>query len=143
MNQLTLESLFSNVFELYFKAHGMHWNVEGINFPTYHAFFGELYQEVYSSIDDLAEEIRVTGLYVPYGCAAVSNNLSYSTRQIYSTNIRDMLNDLSMSNKIVIEAYKKAFAECNDEGFKDFLAGRLDAHKKIQWKLNSCIKGLE
>jgi starvation-inducible DNA-binding protein len=53
MNELTtaLKILQANVTVMYYKTHQYHWNLEGIEFTQYHDFFGDLYQDVYNSID--------------------------------------------------------------------------------------------
>jgi starvation-inducible DNA-binding protein len=60
-----LKTLLGTEFTFYLKAQGFHWNVEGPDFPQYHAFLGELYQEVYDSIDKIAELIRQLDSYAP------------------------------------------------------------------------------
>ena len=50
---------FSSEFAFYLKAHNFHWNIEGPDFLEYHELFGKIYEEVYSSIDDFAEKIRI------------------------------------------------------------------------------------
>ena len=56
---------FASEFSYYLKAHYYHWNVEGVNFKEYHDLFGVIYEEVYDSIDDFAENIRKLGAYTP------------------------------------------------------------------------------
>ena len=60
-----MKVVLASVFSLYLKSHYFHWNVEGPNFPQYHEFLGDLYEEIYGSIDTLAEEIRTLGAYAP------------------------------------------------------------------------------
>jgi starvation-inducible DNA-binding protein len=52
---------FATEFSFYLKAHYFHWNVEGPDFKEYHDLFGVIYEEVYGSIDDFAENIRKLG----------------------------------------------------------------------------------
>ena len=55
----------ASVFALYLKTHNFHWNVEGPNFPQYHAFLENLYNELWLSVDAIAEHIRTLDSYVP------------------------------------------------------------------------------
>ena len=41
-----MKVVLATTFALYLKAHNFHWNVEGPNFPQYHEFFGNLYEEI-------------------------------------------------------------------------------------------------
>ena len=60
-----MKVVLASSFAFYLKAHNFHWNVEGVNFPQYHEFFGNLYEEVHSAIDKIAEEIRALDAYAP------------------------------------------------------------------------------
>ena len=44
-----LKVILGTNFALYFKAHGFHWNVEGVNFQQYHDFFAELYTSIFNN----------------------------------------------------------------------------------------------
>lgn len=147
MNQKLIDSLnqaFANSFEFYTRAHGMHWNIEGMFFPFYHDFFATVYTEVYGAIDVFAEEIRSAGGYVGYGTLEFSKkNMLPESKQIMGTDVKAMLNELSMSNAIVMKSLNAAFelAEADkNQGLMDFLAARLDAHAKHAWMIDSCLK---
>jgi len=58
-----MKKSLADTFAFYLKAQGFHWNVEGPNFPQYHALFDTIYNEVYGSIDQFAEEIRSLDAY--------------------------------------------------------------------------------
>jgi starvation-inducible DNA-binding protein len=60
-----LKVLLASVNSLSIKVQYFHWNVEGDNFPQYHDFFGNLYEEVYSSVDKIAEYIRTLDTFAP------------------------------------------------------------------------------
>jgi len=144
MDQLTQSAkiAFASEFSFYLLAHNFHWNVEGSDFLEYHDLFGKIYEEVYGAIDDFAEKIRSLGTYVP---------ASYSRFNMLSkiddeTNILDkdsMVKELLLNNEKMIIILKKTYdaAEAAGEhGFSNFLAERMDAHKKHAWFLRSSIK---
>jgi len=60
-----MKKALADTFAFYLKAHGFHWNVEGRMFAQDHALFGTIYEEVYGSIDQFAEEIRAMDAYAP------------------------------------------------------------------------------
>ena len=78
MNEVTaaLQKLMGNAYVMYYKAHAYHWNVEGLQFSQYHDFFGELYEDVYGSIDTIAENMRQLDVYAPVSLFA---NIQSST----------------------------------------------------------------
>lgn len=133
---------FASTFSFYLKAHNFHWNVEGIHFKELHDLFGSIYEEVYGSIDDFAEKIRSLGTYVP---------ASFS-RFTMLTQIEDeenmlpseaMLQELLEDNGKMIKLLKLVFVESekyNEYGFSDFIAGRIDAHRKHGWMLRATLK---
>jgi starvation-inducible DNA-binding protein len=145
MDQLTQSAkiAFASEFSFYLLAHNFHWNVEGSDFLEYHDLFGKIYEEVYGAIDDFAEKIRSLGTYVP---------ASYSRFNMLSkiddeTNILDkdsMVRELLMNNEKMLIILKKTYdaAEAAGEhGFSNFLAERMDAHKKHGWMLRASTKG--
>ena len=80
----TAKTAFANTFLMYFKAHSYHWNIEGSDFPQMHEFFGDLYDEIYGSVDKFAEEIRLPGdrkEYFKYSDNALENLLKMKLTQ--------------------------------------------------------------
>jgi len=145
MEQLlaALRITLANSFELYFKAHGHHWNVEGMEFSQLHEFFGDLYQEVFNSIDPLAEEIRKLDATVPYGVVAFSKFKTVEDSEIYGKNVRGMLEDLQTTNQSVLDSLNTSFKlaeQQNLQGLMDFLAGRISEHEKHAWMLRASLK---
>ena len=61
-----LTEALADVVSFYFRAHGAHWNVIGPDFSEYHNLFNEIYEDVYSSIDPLAENLRKLGAPAPF-----------------------------------------------------------------------------
>jgi starvation-inducible DNA-binding protein len=56
---------FADTFLFYLQAHYYHWNVEGRNFSQDHELLGKIYEEVFGSIDQFAEELRSMSTYAP------------------------------------------------------------------------------
>lgn len=132
----------SNTFVYYFKAQSYHWNVTGMFFPQLHDFFGELYTELHGAVDKFAEEIRALDVMAP---ASLDEFLKHNTLDASNTatDATAMVSDLLEANNKIIESLNKLFDlldESNEQGFADFVAGRLDAHKKHGWMLKSILK---
>lgn len=145
MEQLivSLRIVLANTFEMYFKAHGHHWNVEGINFHSMHDFFGELYGELHGAVDPIAEEIRKLDATAPYGCSSVLKHKTTTESEIYGNTVSAMLDDLLAANVEVISSLNTALTHAKEENLEDlvnFLAGRLETHKKHGWMLKSSLK---
>ena len=133
---------FASTFSFYLKAHNFHWNVEGIHFKELHDLFGDIYEEVYGSIDTFAEQIRSMNTYVP----ASFQRFSMLTQIEDETNIlppEAMLQELLEDNEKIIKVLKLVFQESeknSEYGFSDFVAGRIDAHRKHGWMLRASLK---
>jgi starvation-inducible DNA-binding protein len=145
MDELIQEMKVSlaSTFAFYLKAHGFHWNVEGPNFPQYHEFLGDLWEETFGAVDPLAEHLRTLEAFAP---ASLSRYTELSI-------VKDELNipaPISMMSKLLADNTKlidqltttQTLAEKNKKmGLANFLQDRIDAHEKHGWMLRSITKG--
>ena len=137
-----MRKVLADTFAMYLKAHNYHWNVEGSNFPQYHDFFGNLYQELHGSVDPIAEEIRALDAYVPGSLSRFLELTEIEDELSIPTGV-EMARRLMVDNQKVIMTLDVAFKladELDQQGLADFIAGRLDAHKKHGWMLRSITK---
>jgi starvation-inducible DNA-binding protein len=133
---------FASEFTFYLKAHFFHWNVEGINFRELHDLFGTIYEEVYGSIDDFAEKIRSMGAYAP-GSNSRFNVLSQIDDETSVVPAEQMITELLQDSDNMVVLLKRVYdiAEREGEhGFSNFLAERMDAHRKHSWQLRATAK---
>ena len=137
-----LKEVLADTFVFYLKLHFFHWNVEGPNFPQYHELFGDLYQEVWGSVDSIAEHIRSVGGYAP-GSLSRYSDLTSIEDQVTLINADQMITTALMDNAKVIAtltmAYKSAEA-VSEIGLANFLQDRIDIHKKHGWMLRATSK---
>jgi len=145
MNELTtaIKVLLANSTVMYYKAHQFHWNIEGIEFTQYHDFLGDLYTDVYNSVDPIAELLRKLDDYAP---VSIDELYKYKTLEEETTRvvlISDILASLLKANEEVLASLNKVFAlavAANKQGMADFIAGRIDAHDKHGWFLRASAK---
>ena len=141
---VSMRKCLANTFVFYFKAHSFHWNIEGINFPTYHSFFGDLYEDLHGAVDPLAEEIRALDQYAPLGINELYRVATIADSNLKGDQVKEMLTAALSDNAAVLECLNTSFvlaSKENKQGLVDFLAGRIDIHKKHEWMLRSCLKG--
>ena len=141
--QKTAKIVFASEFSFYLKAHNFHWNVEGSDFLQYHDLFGKIYEEVYGSIDDFAEKIRSLGTYMPgsYTRFSVLSKIDDETDILQKD---QMVAELASDNEKMLKLLKILFdlsEQSGEHGFSDFIAGRMDAHRKHGWMLKASMKG--
>jgi len=138
----SLKTLLANEVTMYLKAHGAHWNVEGPMFALFHDFFQQIYEDVYSSIDPTAENIRKLGEYAPFTLPTL-DKLSEVQDKKTKTDPIDMCVDLHDANEVLItclDTCSKAAMEADEWGIANFLAGRDEMHKKWRWQLEVTLK---
>ena len=139
----TLKTILATAYALSIKAQNFHWNCEGPDFPQYHDFFGNFYEEVYNNtIDRTAELIRQLDSYTP-GSILRYAELSQIQDQTKIPRAMLMMEELFQDNAIILDMYKQAFhvaEEADEQGIANFIAERIDAHGKHQWMLRSILK---
>lgn len=137
-----MKKVLADTFAMYLKSHNYHWNVEGPNFPQYHEFFGNLYEELHGAVDPIAEHIRALDSYSP-GSLSRFMELTDIQDETSVPMGTDMARKLLSDNQIVLTSLNMAFnlAETFEQnGLANFLADRIDTHKKHAWMLRSISK---
>jgi starvation-inducible DNA-binding protein len=134
--------VLANHFAFYLKAQYYHWNVTGPDFKQYHDLFGGVYEEVYGSIDKIAEEIRALDAYAP-GSLGRFIQLSEVKDEGEVPPALEMVQRLYADIPILLNSIERAYElaeEQHQHGLSNFLAERQDAFKKHQWMLKSTLK---
>jgi starvation-inducible DNA-binding protein len=130
----SLQNILNNVFGMYLTAHVAHWNVTGADFHQYHDFFSDIYEDVFGSIDPLAENIRKLGELVS---SPVCPNIKLSSNSV------EMIKELLALNAEVENSYIKAIklviADPELQSLVNFLSDRLDNHQKWSWQMKSTL----
>lgn len=137
-----LKVLLASSYAYQLKAHYFHWNVEGSDFAQLHEFFGDLYAEVFDSVDKSAELIRQLDEYAP-GSFDRFRSLSIVDGQTKVPRAKLMLEELLEDTNKMLDLTKRMFTvaeEENQQGIADFIAGRIDAFAKHAWMLRSFLK---
>jgi starvation-inducible DNA-binding protein len=134
---------FASEFSFALKAQNFHWNVEGKDFYEFHLLFERIYDEVYGSIDDFAENLRKLQTYAPASLSRF-NMLTKVEDETQIIPMEAMVKELLMDNEKMIIILKKTYdaAEAaGKHGFSNFLAERMDNHEKHGWFLRASLKG--
>lgn len=134
-----MKVVLATSFSLYLKAHNYHWNVTGPNFAQYHEFFGDLYTEVWGSLDTTAEEIRKLGSFAP-GSLTRYLDISRIEDETNIPNSEVMFRRLADDNDKLLGLLYMARAtadEVDAAGTLDYLESRIGIHEKHAWMLKS------
>lgn len=137
-----MKAAFASEFSFFLKAAGFHWNVEGSDFKQYHELFGDIYSEVYGSIDQFAEELRALRIYAP-ASFEIYDEISAVECQDGVPSAMQMCQELLADSDLMAEIFRAAYTAAesmSDYGLANFLADRQDAHRKHSWMLRSTLK---
>lgn len=132
----------ADAFTLYLKAHFYHWNIEGFSFPYLHEFLQNFYEDVFSSVDTIAELIRTLDSYAP-GTLGRFKALTGIEEDETIPDAKTMISNINRENLKMLasltQAYDMATKE-NEIGIANFLQDRIQAHEKHGWMLRSILK---
>jgi starvation-inducible DNA-binding protein len=135
-----LRGILGDLYTLYMRTHGYHWNVEGPNFKPLHELFEENYRAMWESLDEVAERIRALGVYAPMGGAqiAASSRLESTDNDVPSAEA--MVQNLIAGHEAFVGNAKDALELFDDDPASDGLVADLvTAHEKMAWMLRSSL----
>jgi starvation-inducible DNA-binding protein len=138
-----LKELQADSMNMYAQSHGYHWNVEGRMFKQDHAFFLEIYEDLFDSIDDYAENIRKLNAKAPFGLAQLKANSDIEINDSLDLSATQMYLELITTNNHIIEKLKVACDvadESREQSVLNFFADRLTKHEFWNWQLSSSVK---
>jgi starvation-inducible DNA-binding protein len=136
----SVQKVLNEMIVLAFVAQRAHWNVTGTDFEEYHALFGAIYEDIFGSVDAVAEEIRKMNVMVENLTSMVMS--SSFKDDATSSDARTLTQDLLSKNMMLNETVLSAFTSCseaNEQGTADLLASRDGMHKKWSWQLRSSL----
>lgn len=131
--------LLADTFVMYMKAHSYHWNVIGSDFPQFHDFFADIYGELHTSIDGIAEQIRTMDAFAP-GTLYRMQELSTIKEDEKIPAATKMIENLIAANEAVMKTATEVYALAEEEkefASSNFFQDRLTAHAKHNWMLKA------
>ena len=137
-----LKVLLASTQSFAIKSQNFHWNIEGSNFPQYHAFYDTLYNDVNDTIDRIAEYIRTLDHYTPgslqrYAQLSVIQDQTKIPRA--ELMFQESLHDCQVMIELVVAMFNEATQE-NQQGIANFMAELQDLYGKKAWMIRSILK---
>jgi starvation-inducible DNA-binding protein len=132
----------ADAFTLYLKAHFYHWNIEGFAFPYLHDFLQNFYEDVFGSVDSIAELIRTMDSYAP-GTLGRFKELTGIEEDETIPDAMAMIFNINRENLKMLASLTQSYDMANKEneiGIANFLQDRIQAHEKHGWMLRSILK---
>ena len=137
-----LNNLLANYHIHYQKLRGCHWNLKGKSFFSLHAKFEELYTEMLTAIDELAERILSLGKppistfndYIKRSTLKEINTIGMKETDMVKALIEDMMGLIEMEREI-LDATEKA----GDDGTNDMVNRFMQFKEKNVWMLRAFV----
>jgi len=137
-----LKTLLATSFSYYLKTANYHWNIEGDNFPQYHLFLGDLYADVYNTIDPIAEYIRTLQAYTPASLVRFQEltDIEDQLEVVQPMQLfEQLLADTNLLTAMLMDVFDTASRE-RQQGIANFIAERIDVMQKYAWQIRSILK---
>jgi len=133
-----LNRLVADNFALYLKTKNFHWHVSGPHFRDYHLLFDEQADQIFASIDDLAERVRKLGARTIHSIGEIAKLQTIKDNNKDFVPPGEMLSELMNDNKLVIKRMRAAheIADKHDDvATASILENFIDAAEKRNWFL--------
>ena len=124
------------------RAHAAHWNVKGPAFGAYHELFEAIYTDANDAIDPLAEQLLKLDVDAPSTLNEFAQRGTLKPANLSSDDPQVLARDLYTLNDALIVSLDDAFdcaSDVDQQGLANFLAERLDMHRKWAWQLRRSL----
>lgn len=130
-----LNDLLANYSMFYQNTRGYHWNIMGEKFFELHLKFEELYNDLFTKIDEIAERILTLGYtpahkfteYLKSSNVAESNEVTDGFKAVGQ--IIDVFKTLLQKQRVILNLS----AEINDEGTNSMMSDYIREQEKLVW----------
>jgi starvation-inducible DNA-binding protein len=109
-----LNKLVADNFALYVKTKNFHWHMSGPHFRDYHLLLDEHSDQIFATIDPLAERARKLGQATVRSIGHIAKLTQISDNNSDFVSPYDMLNELVEDNKSVAAAMRRTHQLCDD-----------------------------
>jgi len=136
-----LNELLANYSIFYQNTRGYHWNIKGEKFFELHLKFEELYNDLFSKIDEVAERILTLG-HTPkhnYSDYRTSSKIKESVQ--ISDGIKAVEDILSSFQTIIIfqREILNISGDVGDEGTNALMSDYISLQEKLVWMYSSFL----
>jgi starvation-inducible DNA-binding protein len=132
----------ANAFVLYANHKHYHWQTFGPHFRDLHKLFDDFAAEVLSTLDELAERVRMIGQDPPAHPLEAEKLSTVSASRANGT-MREMIEEANRNALIVIKEMRhgaKVADEHDDPGTVDMFSKFVQIHEKEQWWLRDILR---
>jgi starvation-inducible DNA-binding protein len=109
-----LNKLVADAFALYVKTKNFHWHMSGPHFRDYHVMLDEQADQIFATIDPLAERVRKLGCKTLRSISHIAELSRVDDDDREFVPPLEMLQELVADNKTCAENMRKAHKVCDD-----------------------------
>ena len=136
--------LIGDAFALYAKTKNFHWHLAGSHFRDYHLLFDEQAEQVFDSIDIMAERVRKIGGTTVRSISHISQLQTISDDNDDFVPAGEMVKRLMNDNAQIARNIRNAIAICDknrDSATSNLLQTILDETERRKWFLFEVVQG--
>jgi starvation-inducible DNA-binding protein len=137
-----LQRQVGNAFVLYANYKHYHWQTFGPHFRDLHKLFDNMADDVLSTLDELAERVRMIGQDPPAHLLEAAD-LATVSRAAADSNMRDMIEEADRNLLVVVSEMRQAARvaeEHDDPGTVDIFSRTVQIHEKYEWWMRDMLK---
>ena len=137
-----LNNLLATYMVFYQNARGFHWNIKGDKFFELHLKFEELYTNLLTKVDEVAERILTLGNTPFHTFADYEKNASIKPTKDVSDGTKAIENILKTFEAIIIKqrTLLNISAEADDEGTNALMSDYIREQEKLVWMYSAYLK---
>ncbi len=110
----SINPLVADAFALYVKTKAFHWHLSGPHFRDYHLLFDEQADQIFATIDPLAERVRKLGGTTICSVGHIARLQTLTDDNEADLNATEMLHHLLHDNQKMAASMRGAHLVCND-----------------------------
>ena len=133
-----LNRLVADAFALYVKTKNFHWHMSGPHFRDYHMMLDEQADQIFATIDPLAERVRKIGRSTLRSLGHIAKLANIADNDMADVKPLDMICELMDDNRATAAAMRKAHHICDknqDSGTAGLLELYIDETERRTWFL--------
>ncbi len=137
-----LQKQVANAFILYLNYKHYHWQTFGPLFRDLHRLFDEFAEEVYGTIDEIAERVRMIGQNPVSRIEEFQQTASIKSAA-QSNDMREMVREANQNSLQIIKEMREAIKTADkedDPGTADVLTRFVQIHEKQEWWLRDILE---
>ena len=137
-----LNELLATYQVFYTNVRGYHWNIKGVNFFALHAKFEEIYTDLITKVDEVAERILTLG-YTPDNAYSQYLKVSRIKEDIAVSGAQECLSGTLQGLKTLLEQQREILAlagDADDEGTASQMSDYIKEQEKLVWMFQAACQ---